>query len=224
MSDTFVELAATGGGTGLDGVDGYPHSWAGAFPPRPLEQTQAGSTVATAELFAGSLAELALTVRHVGTQDEQQALAVIADAAVTVLGGAEQAAVVALAGPDRLTTRSAHGELIPLVVELGNELGQGPLLEAARQRAVIVVDDLSTENAVAAVQCAGADARCAQCSVHPTGRRRRHIRLIGPDRRPACRLHWGCGGSGGGVRRACCVGVDRCPAGPRPHRDVPEPG
>ena len=145
MSDTFVKLAATGGGTGLDGVDGYPHTWAGAFPPRPLEQTQAGSTVARAELFAGSLAELALTVRHVGTRDEQQAVAVIAAAAVTVLGGAEQAAVVALAGPDRLTTRSAHGELIPLVIELGNELGQGPLLEAARHRAVIVVDDLSTE-------------------------------------------------------------------------------
>ncbi len=42
MSDTFVGLAATGGGTGLDGVDGYPHSWAGAFSPRPLEQTQTG--------------------------------------------------------------------------------------------------------------------------------------------------------------------------------------
>lgn len=146
MSDKFVELAATGGGAGLDGVDGYPHTWAGAFPPRPLEQTQAASTVATAELFAGSLAELALTVRHVGTQDEQQALAVIADAAVTILlGGAEQAAVVDLAGPDRLTTRSARGELIPLVVEFGNELGRGPLLEAARRRAVIVVDDLATE-------------------------------------------------------------------------------
>ena len=51
MFDTFVELAATSGGIGLDGVD--PRTWAAAFSPRPLEQTQAGSTVATAELFAG---------------------------------------------------------------------------------------------------------------------------------------------------------------------------
>lgn len=146
MSDTYVELAAMGGGTGLDGVDGYPHAWAGAFPPRPLQQNHAGLVAAPPELFAASLAELALTVRHIGIQDEQQALAVIAAAAVnTLLGGAEQATVVAPAGPDRLTIRSAHGELIPLVVELSNEAGQGPLLEAAQQRAVITVEDLSTE-------------------------------------------------------------------------------
>lgn len=44
-----------------------------------------------------------------------------------------------------MTTRSAHGELIPLLVESSNKSGQGPLLEGARQEAAIMVDDLTAK-------------------------------------------------------------------------------
>ncbi len=144
MPDTF-NAPIVAGRTGLDGVDGYPHSWPGAFPHHPLERNQVGSAAVTAAAFAAALAELALTMRHVGTHGEHFALAVIADSAVAVIGGAEQAAVIGPAGPGRSTTRSARADLIPLLVDVGDELGQGPLLDAEQQGTAIVVDDLDSE-------------------------------------------------------------------------------
>lgn len=137
--------APTAGGTaGLDGVDGYPHRWFGAFPSTSIGGVVAGGR--RADGFAASLAELAVTMRREGAIDEAAALAVITEGAVAVLTGAEQSAVVVAADDGMLAARSVRGDLPPLLVALQNEVGEGPCLEAVATTGPVVVPDITTDN------------------------------------------------------------------------------
>jgi len=141
VSEGLSVDVATSPPAGLTGIDGYPHQWFGNFPATSIEAARSSRPVT----FAASLAELVLTVQREGAKDENHALTVITEGAVTIIAGAEQSAVVVPAGPRRLDARSVHGELPPMVMALQNDLGLGPCLDAVASTAQFVVSDVYSE-------------------------------------------------------------------------------
>jgi GAF domain-containing protein len=138
-----IRRAPEPGPAGLDGVDGYPHRWFGAFPFTSIGGTDSGSQ--RGDGFAASLAELAVTMRREGFQDDQRALGVITEGAVAVIPGAEQSAVVVAGDGGVLAARSVHGELPARLLSLQNQLGEGPYLDAVSTTAPVVVADVTTD-------------------------------------------------------------------------------
>lgn len=131
-----------GGAAGLDGLDGYPHRWAGQFPHLPAKGP---GTDARPDTFAAALAELALTIKGQGAKSEDHAMTVIVQGASAIITSAECAAVVILAGPRQLAARAAHGDLPAPLMDLQNLFGEGPCLQAVQQSSQVVVPDLATE-------------------------------------------------------------------------------
>jgi transcriptional regulator with GAF, ATPase, and Fis domain len=94
--------------------------------------------------FAQDLAGLTLSVQREHA-DQAGSMALVAEAAVKLIPGANGAAIVVPAPTGELRVRAAHGDLPLVVAELQNELGQGPCLEAAAQRGQILVRDTAAE-------------------------------------------------------------------------------
>lgn len=130
------------GAAGLDGLDGYPHRWAGSFPRLPAEVPR---TDARPDTFAAALAELALTIKGQGAKGEDHAMTVIVEGAAAIITGAEYAAVVVSAGPRQLVARAAYGDLPAQLMDLQNLYGEGPCLPAVQDASQVVVPDLGTE-------------------------------------------------------------------------------
>ena len=131
------------GQTGLDGVDGYPHRWFGAFPSTAIGRADLDDL--HADGFAASLAELVLTVKREGSVDEVSALDVITQGAVAVITGAQHCAVVVPDGAGQLAARSVHGDLPPRLMALQNELGEGPCLDAVAGTTQVKLSDVWTD-------------------------------------------------------------------------------
>ncbi|SDP28702.1 GAF domain-containing protein [Nakamurella panacisegetis] len=126
-------------------MDGYPHHWVGPFP---TPGTPAGADPTDSPgAFGAALAELALTIKRqgAGTDDDGKALAVIAEGAVSAIGGAQHAAVVVLTAAGQLEAPAAHGDLPALILQLQNEIGEGPTLDAVTQTGQIVLRDVHTD-------------------------------------------------------------------------------
>lgn len=109
---------------GLSGLDGYPHVWAGAFPITSIEIDQ--EAVPGVGAYAAALAELALTVRREGIQDEHRGWTVITQAAAAIIPRVAQSAVV-MSAASGLQVGAAHGELPAVMLTLERQTGQGPL-------------------------------------------------------------------------------------------------
>ena len=120
---------------GLDRLDGYPHRWFGALPGEAPDEDPP-------DTFPAALADLALTVNQEGVTDDQRALDVIVEGAVAIISGVEHAAVVVRAGPQRLDARAVHGELPPAIMQLQNNLGEGPCLDALQDTSQLLIADI----------------------------------------------------------------------------------
>jgi transcriptional regulator with GAF, ATPase, and Fis domain len=94
--------------------------------------------------FAQDLAGLTLSVQREHA-DQAGSMALVAEAAVKLIPGADGAAIVVRAATGELRVRAAHGDLPAVVAERHNELGRGPCLEAAGQRGQILVRDTAAE-------------------------------------------------------------------------------
>lgn len=162
--------AGAGEPSGLDGLDGYPHRWAGQFPHLPIRQP---GTDHRPDTFAAALAELALTIRNEGAKGEDHAMAVITQGAAAIMTGAQHAAVVIPAGPRQLAARAAHGDLPDQLLKLQNTFGEGPCLQAFQQLSQVLAPDLTTETrwphfTAAAVRCGAASMLCTPLTVDGT--------------------------------------------------------
>lgn len=93
--------------------------------------------------FAWALAELALSLQS-ESAGGAKGLAVITEAAVRIIPGADGGAVVVPVGPGKLEVRAVHGDL-PAVMNLHNEVGQGPCLDALTRTGHIWVTNVATE-------------------------------------------------------------------------------
>ena len=126
-------------------MDGFPHQWAGAFPA-PITLDGADPTD-SAETFGAALAELALTIKRqsAGNQDDSKALSVTTEGAVSAITGAQHAAIVVLTEQGQLEAPAVHGDLPPLILELQNEIGEGPTLDALTQTEQVVLRDVHTD-------------------------------------------------------------------------------
>lgn len=83
-------------------------------------------------LLAGSLAELAAAIQR-DDMEPLETLVLIAQTAVSIIPGAQCSAVVVPVGAGKLATRAVQGELPTRVMNLQNEIGEGPCLDAVTQ-------------------------------------------------------------------------------------------
>jgi GAF domain-containing protein len=126
----------------LTGADGYPHRSIRPWADQPLAYDCAARQPDT---FAAALAQLGSTIRREGAVDDQHALAAIMEAAVAMIAGAQQAAVVVPARSRQLKAKAMYGELPPLVIRLQNIAGEGPCLDAVEATSQVLVTDLGTD-------------------------------------------------------------------------------
>ena len=126
----------------LDGIDADPQRRREVF--RPTADGDADRSTRRAADFAGALAEIVITMRRVGIQDEARALGVLTEGAVTALPGVEQSAVV-VAGTGGLTVSAVHGALPSGVVALHHQLGDGPCLDAVTRTVPVLVPDVRAD-------------------------------------------------------------------------------
>jgi GAF domain-containing protein len=89
----------------------------------------------------GSIAR-SLQERH---GDIDATLELITTAAVTAVGGADEASVSYVMGHRRVEARAATGELPRLVDELQTRVGEGPCLDAIGEQSTVRVQDMRTE-------------------------------------------------------------------------------
>jgi transcriptional regulator with GAF, ATPase, and Fis domain len=99
--------------------------------------------------FVQALAQLALSLQcELSLQREPadaiSGLAIITEAAANIIPGADTAAVV-VRTRDGLDARAVHGDLPLAIVDLHNEIGQGPCLDAVAQTSQIQVSDTTAE-------------------------------------------------------------------------------
>lgn len=141
----FIQVQAGRARDRLSQMDGYPHRWAGPFPgPVPLD---GAAPADSAPAFGAALAELVLTVKRHGATagDDANALAVITEGAVAAIGGVQDAAVVVLNGSGLLEATAVHGGLPRPIMDLQNQIGEGPTLDALTQTEQILLRDVHTE-------------------------------------------------------------------------------
>ncbi|HST47962.1 GAF and ANTAR domain-containing protein [Jatrophihabitans sp.] len=93
-------------------------------------------------VFAAALTELAMAVQA-GKLDP---LVVLAEGATDVIPGTEFSILVTPAGPGRLAAQATSGTETLQVVDLQNEVGEGPGLDAVSQPEPVWVPDLATED------------------------------------------------------------------------------
>lgn len=116
---------------------------AGAGQPheRLMAGTDARSNIGSTA-FAEALTELAVAVQT-GQLDP---LAILAEGALDLIPGTDLAALVIPDGPGRLAPRAASGEKTLQMVDLQNEVGEGPGLDAVSQPLPVQVPDLGAES------------------------------------------------------------------------------
>jgi GAF domain-containing protein len=113
---------------------GQPHT---RRMPGSATQADGGNTA-----FAAALTELAVAVQT-GQLDP---LAILAEGALDLIPGTELSALVVPDGPGRLAARAVSGERTLQMVDLQNQLGEGPGLDAVSQPEPVQVPDLDAES------------------------------------------------------------------------------
>ncbi|MET3807766.1 transcriptional regulator with GAF, ATPase, and Fis domain [Nakamurella sp. UYEF19] len=96
--------------------------------------------------FAGDMADFALSL-HESTDDTSELiLHQIVEGAVSIIPHVAHAAILTPAGPRRLQARASSGGRLPeKILELQNEFGTGPCLDALESHEQIRADDLAVD-------------------------------------------------------------------------------